>query len=176
MKRFFQIQNILFLGFITILINSCQKQGPAGPEGPKGTDGQNGSNHVSSKTFTMTSWSFTAPYYYRNLGIPELTSNNIDSALVMVYFATIGSNWLALPYTQYNSPYDYFMGFVSYNGNVQVTWFYDSSLSSGSDPNAYYGTTIRCKVVVVPPAMKKKYGYVNMKNYDQVKQTFNLID
>lgn len=122
----------------------------------------------------MSSWSYTSPYYYRNLSTSELTASNVDSALVMVYFSTIGSNWFALPYTQYNSPADYYMGFVSSVGNVQVTWVYDSSLSTGSDPNTYYGTTVKCKVVIIPPAMVKPN--INYKNYKEVKATYKLSD
>jgi hypothetical protein len=66
------------------------------------------------------------------------------------------------------------MGFVSSIGNIQVTWVYDSSLSSGSDPNTYYGTTIKCKVVIIPPATEK--AKVNMNNYQEVKRAYNLPD
>ena len=107
-----------------------------------------------------------------NLTVPELTASNIDSALVMVYFSTVGSHWFALPYTQYNSPSDYYMGFVCSNDTVQVTWVYDSSLSSGSNPNAYYNTTIKCKVVVIPPAMIKPN--INPCNYNEVQQAYGL--
>lgn len=174
MIRTLQIRKILFLGVVTLLINACKKDGATGPQGPQGPAGQNGKTNVVSKTFTMSLWSYASPYHYRNLSVPELTANNVDSSLVMVYFSTIGSTWLALPYTQYNSPADYYMGFTSSSGSVQVTWVYDSSLSSGSDPNAYYGTTIKCKVVVIPSAMRKTK--VNHKNYKEVKTSYSLKD
>jgi hypothetical protein len=174
MKRSVQISSLLLIVAAFLLINACKKTGPTGPQGPQGQTGKNGTQKVISSTFTMNSWSFTAPYYYMNLHVPELTANNVDSALVMVYFSTIGSNWFALPYTQYHSPYNYYMGFVASADTVQVTWVYDTSLSSGSDPNTYYGTTIKCKVVVVPPAMRKPN--VNHLSYLNVKAAYNLKD
>ena len=171
MTRAIQIKTILFLGAVVLLINGCKKDGATGPQGPAG---QNGHTNVFSNTYTMSSWSYITPHYYMNLSVPELTVNNIDSSLVMVYFSTTGSNWFALPYTQYNSPSDYYMGFASSSGNVQVTWVYDSSLSTGSDPNTYYGTTIKCKVVVIPRAMKQPH--INHMNYEEVKTSYSLKD
>src|ERR1700758_5489644 len=108
MKKNIQINAALFLAVIVLLIAGCKK-GATGPQGPVGSPGK---TNVISSTFTMASWSYTSPHYYMNLTVPELTANNIDSALVMVYFSTVGSHWFALPYTQYNSPSDYYMGFV----------------------------------------------------------------
>lgn len=155
---------------ITFTINGCKK----GDTGPKGPAGKDGTSSVTSRTFTMTSWAYTSPYYYRDLNVPELTSGNIDSSLVMVYFCTTGSVWFALPYTQYNSPYNYYMGFSSSSGNVQVNWVYNTSLSKGSDPNEYYGTTIKCKVVVIPSSAKA--AKINLNNYEEVKHSYNLAD
>ncbi|MDP2386162.1 MAG: hypothetical protein Q8M29_07310 [Bacteroidota bacterium] len=174
MKTIIQIVIMLTL---VILTNGCSKQGPIGPKGDEGKVGNNGNANVSSATFTMSSWFWSAPYYYADLSIPELTTTNANTAAVMVYFNTTGgTTWVALPYTQYHSPYNYYMGFNTGVGNVEVTWFYDSSLSSGSDPNAFYGTTIKCKVVVIPPAIKKKHPDLDLTNYEAVKKCFNLAD
>jgi len=94
----------------------------------------------------------------------------------MVYFSTTGSSWIAIPYTQYNSPYNYFMGFSTSAGNVQVTWVYDTSLSSGSDPTTYYGANVLYKVIVVPPSAKILKPNVDYKNYEEVKDAFGLKD
>ena len=172
MRKALKITTALSFGIIIILLlNSCKKEGPPGPPGPAG---QNGNTKVISATFAMSSWSYASPYHYRNLSVPELTANNVDSAMVMVYFSTTGAEWLALPYTQYNSPYNYYMGFSCTNAQVQVTWFYDSSLSQGSDPNTYYGTTVKCKVVIIPPARKRRH--INHMNYEEVKTSYNLAD
>jgi hypothetical protein len=170
MKKVSRICRTLFLAGILLSISSCEKEGPTGPQGPTGASG---SSNVTARTFYVNSWGFSSPYHYANLAVPEITSGNLDAAAVLVYFST-GGNWLALPYTQYDSPYNYYMGFNTGAGNVQVTWFYDFSGSSGSNPNSYYSTTVECKVVVIPPAMKK--NSLDYKNYAEVKAVYNLED
>jgi hypothetical protein len=170
-KTFRTHTTLALLGAAIFFFSGCKKDGATGPQGPQGPVGQ---TNVTAATFSVSSWAFTAPYYYQNFSMPELTTKNIDSALVMVYFKTIGSNWFALPYTQYDSPYNYYMGFVCNVGNVQVTWFYDSSLSSGKDPNTYYSTVVKYKVVVIPPSMKQKG--VNVNNYEEVRGAYSLKD
>ncbi len=167
--KILKINTTLFFGVLIILFNSCKKN-TAGPAG------KDGSANVTSTVFNASSWTYSSPYYYINLNVPELTSSNINSAAVMVYFSKSNGSWIAIPYTQYNLPSNYFMGFSSTIGNVQVTWFYDSSLSSGSNPNIFYGVTINLKVVVIPPAMIKLYPNIDLKNYNEVKETFNLKD
>lgn len=170
MKKKIKIRHAIFCGFLLLLLSNCEKEGPPGPQGPAGTSG---SSPVTARTFSVTAWGFSSPYHYANLMVPEITAANLDAAAVLVYFST-GGNWFALPYTQYDSPYNYYMGFNTGAGNVQVTWFYDSSLSSGSNPNTYYSTTVECKVVVIPPALKK--AGLNYSNYDEVRVTYNLND
>ena len=173
MKKNIQLHAVLISGIVLFLINGCSKDGATGPQGPIGKDGK---TNVITANFTMGSWLYKSPYYYENLYVPELTTQNIDSALVMVYFSTISSNWLALPYTQYNSPSDYYMGFVTSSDTVQVTWVYDGSLSSGKDPNTYYQTTVKCKVVVIPPNERRAHPNVNHHDYAEVKAAYNLKD
>lgn len=164
-----KIYATIVLATLTILINSCKKN----ETGPAGKDG---SANVTATVFTASSWTYSSPYYYINLSVPELTSTNINSAAVMVYFNKNNGSWVAVPFTQYNSPSNYFMGFNTSTGNVQVTWAYDSSLSSGSNPNAYYGATVSLKVVVIPPSMIKLYPNIDLRNYSEVRETFNLKD
>lgn len=163
-------QNQIFQFLVIVLLMAgCKK----GETGPAGQDGKPGSANITSNTYSITSWPYSSPYYYTNLATAALTSTNVNSAAVMVYFST-GSVWNALPYSQYNSPYNYYMGFNTSAGNVQVTWFYDTSLSTGDSPNTYYGTTIQIKVVVIPPAMIKKD--VNIRNYEEVKSAYHLTN
>jgi hypothetical protein len=171
MKKTIQITVIAVL---MLLAEGCTKQGPVGPAGENGA---NGNANVTSTTFIMNTWHWNAPHYYSNLTIPELTASNASSAAVMVYFNTDGSNnWSALPYTHYHSPYNYYMGFNTGVGLVQVTWFYDSSLSSGNDPNTFYSATVRCKVIVIPPSVRLANPDLDLKNYETVKKRFKLKD
>lgn len=171
--KFNKLKLGVFLCCSTVLLFiGCEK----GNDGEDGAPGKNGSSNVESRTFSVSSWSYSSPFHYTNLSVPELTQQNINSAGVMVYFSTTGTDWVAVPYTQYNSPYNYFMGFNTSVGIVQITWVYDTSLSQGSDPTTYYGVNLLYKVVVVPPSAKILYPNIDYKNYSAVKETFHLKD
>lgn len=160
--------SIITLLTIISLIQGCTKKGDVGPTG------KDGSSNVSATVFQASSWSWSAPNYYINLNVPEITSENLTSAAIMVYFTKDNIKWTAVPFTQYNSTYNYFMGFNTSIGQVQVTWIYDTSLSSGDNPNVYYGVTVQYKVVVIPPAAKKANPNVDLSNYNEVKKAFNI--
>ncbi len=161
---------LFMLAFIFITVfNSCKK-------GETGTPGKDGSANVTSYTYSVPSWTYSSPYYFVNLSVPSITADNISTAGVMAYFNTTGNQWFALPYTQYHSPSNYYMGFTTGISNVQITWVYDSSLSSGDDPNTFYATKVLYKVVVIPPSAKSLKPNVDYNNYNEVKAAFNLKD
>jgi hypothetical protein len=152
---------LLLIISCVFLFQNCKKKGDA---------------DIISRTASVSSWGWSSPYYFTEISIPELTSSNINTAGVMVYFSHSSGNWIAIPYTQYHSPYNYVMNFSCSPGNVEVTWFYDTSFSAGSDPNTYYGSTIQIKVVVIPPAERIKNPNVNLNDYNEVKRTYKLRD
>jgi hypothetical protein len=165
MKKILHLNLITLFVIALVMTNGCKKEGPPGPAG---------NANVTATTFSASSWSWSSPYYYANFNVPDLTSSNINTAAVMVYFSTTGGTWIAVPYTQYTSAYDYHMGFNTSAGTVQVTWVYDSSLSNGSDPNAFYSTTVQYKIVVIPPSARQANPNVNLKDYNAVKAAFQL--
>jgi hypothetical protein len=167
MKKLILFYSTLNLGLLIVFSGGCKKS--AGPQGPAGPAG---SSNVVSNTYVASSWPYTSPYYYNNLSVSALTATNVNTSAVMVYLNKGDGKWIALPYTQYNSPSNYYMGFNTSAGNVQVTWTYDSSFSSGSDPNTFYGATVQLKVVVIPPALVKKN--INLRNFEEVKSAYNL--
>jgi hypothetical protein len=154
--------------FLTVVFSGCEKEDKVEPV--KESAGVN----VTSRVFSVPSWAYSSPVHYASLSVPELTADNVDKAAVLVYINLAGSNWFALPYTQYDSPYNYYMGFSAGVGNVQITWFYDSSLSTGDDPNTYFGASVRCKVVVIPPQAQRLHPKVDYKNYKEVEEAFGL--
>lgn len=170
------MKTLKIISIITIVTTvafflGCTKKGETGPAGKDGT------SNVSATVFSVSSWAWSSPNYYVNLNVPEITAGNLSSAAIMVYFSKGNNNWTALPFTQYNnSGSNYFMGFNTSVGNVQVTWIYDSSLSTGDNPNIYYGVTVQCKAVVIPKAAKAAHPNINLNNYSEVKATFNLED
>jgi hypothetical protein len=139
MKKTLHVNSILILGIAILLTCGCKKDDSNGP-----------SSKLEAHNFSASTWLYSAPEYYIELAVPELTSSNISSAAVMVYFSTDnGVSWTALPFTQYNSPYNYFMNFTTQAGKVRVTWIYDTSFSSGNNPNTFYSTTVQLKVSVI---------------------------
>ena len=156
-------KKILIITCIILFISGCKKD-------------ESGSTNTKAANFTSSAWSYSSPYFYINLDVPEITSSNHDASIAMVYFSTGNGTWNALPYTQYNSPYNYYMGFSSSVGKVQVTWFYDTSTSKGEDPNTYYSTNIKFKVVVIPASSKNKSKNNEFKNYQEVKYKYDIID
>lgn len=161
---------LICLIIFTIAFNGCKKT----ETGPAGKDGN---ANVSATVFSVSSWSWSAPQYYSNLTVPEITSDNLTSSAIMAYFSKDNANWVALPFTQYNTPSNYFMGFNTSVGSVQITWIYDSSLSAGSNPNTFYSVgSTKFKIVVIPSAIKKTHPNIDMKNYKEVKRTFGLPD
>ena len=156
---------------LILLINGCKK----GDDGVPGTPGKNGAANISSRTFTIDNWFYASPFHYVNLNVPELTTTNLNSAGVLVYFTTKGINWIALPYTQFAAT-NYNMGFETSTGTVKITWFYNSSVESGDNPNVYYNTKVQYKVVVIPVAERVLKPNVNYNNYEEVKASFKLND
>jgi hypothetical protein len=153
---------LLLLFVLIIIISGCKKDDEAHPA------------EVTSVTKPASAWTYTSPYYHITLSAPAITSSNINTAAVMVYFST-GSNWIALPYTQYNntSP-NYYMGFSVGTGTVQINWVYNTSASAGIDPNEYYGTTVQYKVVVISSAARKANPDLDLKDYEAVKEAFDV--
>lgn len=135
----------------------------------------NPATQVSSHTFSVNTWYYDSPFHYANLGVSELTSANLNSAGVMVYYSVTPNVWISVPFTVYGTVHDYHMGFAYSPGNVQVTWMYDGT-SMGSNPNAYYSTTVKCKVVIVPSSARRANPDVDWDNYDEVRDRFKLAE
>lgn len=165
-----QIKSQLFaFAIFILLISSCKK-------GDTGEPGNDGSANVTAYTFSVTSWTYSTPAWYRNLSVPELTSSNLNTASVQVYLGVTSGSWTALPNTFYNSPANYLMGFETQAGIVKINWIYDSSLSSGDDPNTFFGTNCNFKIVVIPAALLAANPDLDLKNYNAVKEKFKLKD
>lgn len=158
--------------FIAAIINCCVLFTFSGCESEEPVDP---AKQVSSHTFSVGSWSYSSPVHYADLPVSEITSANINSAGVMVYYSVYQNVWISVPYTVYGTLHDYHMGFVYDPGTVEVTWMYDGT-SAGSDPNTYYGTTVRCKVVVVPSAARLANPDIDWNDYEEVKERFDLKD
>lgn len=165
MKRIVQVYKLAILGISLSSVNGCQQKETQSPSPSKNVN-------VSSSVFSASTWSFATPSHYVNINVPTLTSANLDSSAVMVYCST-GGDWQALPFTHYDSPYNYYMNFSTGVGNVQVTWTYDTSFGQGKNPNTYFGATVKFKIVVIPPSAR--IG-IDLRDYEAVEREFGLKD
>lgn len=142
-----------------------------GNTGPTGPAGQNGNANVTATNYLASSWTNGSSYWYIDLDVPALTASAQSNAAVEVFFSTNnGTSWTSVPYTAVATT-NYFMGFVTQEGLVEVQWTYNG-VGNGSSPNSFFGTTLKFKVVVIPAA-KIKPG-VNTQNFDEVKKEYNL--
>ncbi len=92
---------------------------------------------------------------------------------VEVYLSgNAGVDYFALPYTVYGAVSDYVaVGYTYALNSVEVTWFYNSTISSGVDPNSYYGTpACIVKVVCIAPGVVRKHSKTNWNNPEEVAQ------
>ncbi|MGL4597217.1 MAG: hypothetical protein ACRCYO_06805 [Bacteroidia bacterium] len=153
---------LFILALPILLFNSCE-------EADNSVD-----PNIISKTFTATNWQSNSDLWYINFSLPELTSENINTAAVLVYFKTTGS-WWALPYTEVAST-NYFMTCRSNVSTIGVNWIYNGLLSNGDDPTTYYGTTLTYKVVIIPDQARKANPDIDWTNYEVVKTRFDLKD
>lgn len=163
MKKTLQIIALILL----VTIGSCKK-------GKDGEPGKDGSSNVTTRTFSVPTWASNSSRWYTQLSFPELTTDNINSASVQVYWSTVNDTWVALPYTYIGTANNYFMGFATMVNMVEIRWDCNSMVSIGSSPNSVLGAIVQIKVVVIPPAQKKLD--VNHNNYIEVKSAYNLKD
>jgi hypothetical protein len=165
MKATLRFSMVIFFAASILMINGCKK-------GADGAPGKDGSANVKARTFPVSPWQSNSSRWYTQLSVPEITSDNINSAGIQVYIGTASNTWLAIPYT-YMASTNYFWGFVTTVNSVEVRWEYNG-IGIGSDPNTIYGATVQVKVVIIPPAMIKPN--VNHQNYAEVKSAYKLKD
>ena len=156
---------LLLILFLYTAISSCSKEGPAGPAGAQGNA------NVTPNTYTVASWDNNGYVYYANFSVSALTSSIQNGGAIETFLSTDGgTDWSALPFTQFISGgSNYMWTYTTSVGNVEVIWTYNG-IGLGSDPNTIYGvSSCEFKVVCIAPAAMKKYPNANWKDYKQVK-------
>lgn len=167
MRKILRIELIILLAVLTSIVSSCSKAKDDEPEKP-------GNANVISRTYSVAAWSSNSSRWYTHLSVPEITLDNINSASIQVYFGIVNNNWIALPTTVVAST-DYYMGYLTTVGIVEIRWDYNG-IGIGSDPNTFYSATAKFKVVIIPPAMMRVNPNLDLKNYNAVKAKLNLKD
>ncbi len=162
MKTLLRLSRLATVLLSFCLLSSCKKA----KDGEPGKDGVK----IVSRTFDVPSWVNGSSYWYKQLSMPELTADNINSAAIMVYFGTSANSWQAMPCTVVNTT-DYFWNFTTAVNLVEARWEYNG-IGNGSSPNSFYGVDVKLKVVIIPPAMIKDHPEVNLKDYSEVEKVF----
>jgi hypothetical protein len=152
-----------------LTFSSCKK-GDTGPAGPAGTNGTNGNANVVSSTVTATGWSYTSPSWKVSFTYAAITQAIIDKGVVLVY-AKVGNAYNQLPLTFYQSAtYSSTWEVSTYLGGVDIIAT-DSDLTQPSNPGSQ-----TFKIVVISASARTANPNINFKNYNEVKQAFNLVD
>jgi hypothetical protein len=161
------------LVLIMLTFNSCKKEDYDSKYQPKGTYGN---SNISSSTWTVTSWANNGFNYYSDFNVSALTSSVQNSGTVQVFVSIDGgTNWVALPYTVYNTPSNYLWSYITQTGLVEVKWTYDGT-TLGSDPNTVYGAVCQFKIVCISVAGLAANPNTDYTNYRAIKRDFNLAD
>jgi hypothetical protein len=166
-KSFLTIGAIMLMSIFTIVLNGCVgKDGAPGATGPQGVAGV---SNISSGTVTTSigDWIFNSTYNEWDVTIPvsDVTSDVVANGTVQAYIGDgTGNVWTALPFNygikQTNFEYSY--------GQI-VIFVTNSDGSTPINPG-----TEQFKYVVIPSRAMIHHQNVNIKNYAEVKQSFNL--
>jgi hypothetical protein len=162
----------LLMSATAIVFNGCKgKDGAPGAEGPKGADGN---ANVTSIVLTATNFYWNGTYQYRYASwssISILTSAVASTGAVMLYQSDGAGAYIALPISQSIggdvSEHDYF---TYSEGKVSVV----IENSDKSDPIANISLPTTYKLVCIPSKAMIAHPNVDIKNYTQVKDVFNL--
>ena len=153
---------IFSLTVAVALLSGCAKDGETGPAG------KDGNANVTSSTFTITAWNYSAPVYYADLPVPAITQDILDRGAVLAYIVGSGYN-LQLPVTIYPSAsYSQSWGMNFGLGVCEIT-VNDSDLTQPNNPG-----TNTVKVVVIASRSMLNDNTVDWNSYESVKQHFNL--
>ena len=177
-KTIFKTAVVLLTAIITISCSKDGATGPAGATGMAGTNGANGTNGtngnanvIGTNTVSVlpsnwinnggsTSWSTT-------LTAPAITQAIVDKGTVSVFFQ-LGTEWVALPYSNpqnhYFTNYGFSLGMVEINISTEAGYILTSP-----------GTNI-FRVVTISASNKMANPNTNWKDYNQVKEVLHLQD
>ena len=152
---------------LATMVSSCAKDGETGPAGK---DGKDGNANVNSKEFTITNWIKDGDKYKGTISYSVITADIVNNGAVLVYISNGSGGYIAMPISFLSNGYLYMYTPVFYEGGVTV-WA-SSTKTSYSGPNS--GTF---KVVAIDgKSIKKAKTVIDLNNYQEVKNYFNLSD
>jgi len=156
--------SLMFLVAGMLVLNGCQKEGPAGE------DGRDGNANVVSTTVTSSAWIYSDPSWTLNIPYAAVTQDIINTGAVLVY-AKVETSFNQLPLTFYQTPtYSTSVEVSSYAGGVNLIWT-DSDLIQPNTPNLE-----TFKIVVISSAGIAQNPNVDLSNYEEVASAFLIAE
>lgn len=156
--------SFLLLSSITLILASCEKEGPEGPAG------RDGNANVVSSIGVATSWTYINPSWVQRFSVPAITQEIVNSGAVLVYVQSTTGSYSQLPVTVYPSS-SYSTTFeVGYNVGEVAIFATDSDLTQPNQPGA-----ATFKIVVISASNKLKNPFLDYSNYEEVAKAFDIM-
>jgi len=153
-----KILNLIAIAILAISISGCKKD-----EQPQ--------MEINSELYTIYNWNWDEPYHYKEINIPEITKNVIDNGAILVYLKIPNSDI----YYQIPSSWAISEGIsIYFELSIEIGKIQIEMSSSNQEFLSPYPMTF--KVVVIEGNQLKLNPDVDLKNYNEVIQTFNIID
>jgi len=176
-------KNVFILCLMSIIIFSCEKEGPVGPPGPAGkdgTDGKDGNANVTSitKSIAPSDWQASGIsgedlYFYYEISISEITNDIVQKGAVMIYIKQADGSYHALPTT-----YNFYSSFLGYYYHTTIRYSFNTGKArieiEDSDMNTYRPeVSLEFKIVIIAGITLKSLS-IDLTNYQDVKKCFDL--
>ncbi|MDF3026959.1 MAG: hypothetical protein K0S23_1266 [Fluviicola sp.] len=160
---------MLGLLVVTTFLGACKKKEVVGPTGPAGAAGN---ANVKSFTVATVAADWTGDQvagYSITLSVPIITADIVATGAVMCYLEYGGTTY-ALPYSYlYGGGYTRHMLFNYELGTLTVDRVDDDGLTV--NPGS---SSTKIKVVAISSTGLIQHPNVDLTNYEEVKQAFNL--
>lgn len=167
-----KLNQILILAFSTFFVLACKKdEGPVGPQGPQG---ETGNANVQSQMITVlpAEWNDEGTWYSTIKPCNIITEDIASTGVVMAYqLSTNGEIYTALPVSaQFVG--DTFTTNVGFEHEINEIYFFiqaEGVNTPAPGERTYKVVTIASSGLAANPGL-------DIYNYEEVKQAFDLVD
>lgn len=179
------MKNIISIFIFGILLVSCTKEGPMGPMGPQGPAGPQGPiNNANVISYETTLNLAILRYIAANksyAAAADISDFYLTDQDVILIYHKYNNYWTQLPYDEwFNESYYNHFCFDYYTENNKITHLiiYIKN-SSGLAPYSPMTGNLYFRIVVIKGSMTTKANipsFINTKDYQQVKEYYNIKD
>lgn len=160
------MKKLLYVLLAVTLFTACKKD----EYQEKGDYVESGESVTQTSDITIESWEWTYDDLYERHYVKHYVDFGPDDMVMMYVFS--GSGKQAMPY--YNcvssgawcDQYDF--ATVFYDGYIEIQYTNFNSIEDGPTDDKYFD------LVIIPSTLIKENPNVDFKNYEEVKQTFDL--